>query len=323
MGSFLTERWKPENKEEQYHKYVRQVVLRTQPDLILVTGDIVYGEFDDDGSCLLEFIEFMDSFKIPWAPVMGNHELESKMGADWQCEQLENSQYGLFKQRTLTGNGNYNIGIRQNDKLVRTFYMLDSNGSAGASAESLHNDHSITTVGFGEDQIQWYTDSMQAIKAVSPDTKFSMAFHIQLFVFEEAYSGYGYAAENLPIDVDTHPNKQEGDFGYLGRPPKSAWDDTNEIFDGIKALGVDSIFVGHEHCNSASIVYDGIRLQYGQKSSTYDRANYRKTDGTIVGSYLEEGTPIVGGTFMLINEQNGLIDDAYIVLYDSTMDMDK
>ena len=40
--------------------------------------------------------------------------------------------------------------------------------------------------------------------------------------------------------------------------------------EGIKALGVDSILVGHEHANSASAVYDGIRFQYGQKTGTYE-----------------------------------------------------
>lgn len=49
----------------------------------MIAGDIVYGEFDHDGSALLSFIEFMDSLGIPWAPVLGNHETESRMGTFW------------------------------------------------------------------------------------------------------------------------------------------------------------------------------------------------------------------------------------------------
>lgn len=75
---------------------------------------------------------------------------------------------------------------------------------------------------------------------------------------------------------------------------KGAWDLDGSVWEGIKKLGADSVFVGHEHCNSASVVYDGIRCQYGQKSSTYDRANYVQRDGAIVGSFTEAGDPMVG-----------------------------
>ena len=62
---------------------------------------------------------------------------------------------------------------------------------------------------------------------------------------------------------------------------KNAWDTSKNIYNGMKELGVDSIFVGHEHCNSASVVYEGIRFQYGQKSSEYDRYNSVGDDGKI------------------------------------------
>lgn len=45
--------------------------------------------------------------------------------------------------------------------------------------------------------------------------------------------------------------------------------------------------LGHEHGNSASTVYQGVRIQYGQKTGTYDRANYRKTDGSIINPYID------------------------------------
>jgi hypothetical protein len=83
----------------------------------------------------------------------------------------------------------------------------------------------------------------------------------------------------------------------------------------MKAAGADSIFVAHEHCNSASVLYDGVRLQYGQKSSTYDRANYiDESTGLITGSYSPAGTPMVGGTVLPISETNGEIVNPYIYL---------
>ncbi|MBR5499953.1 MAG: metallophosphoesterase [Clostridia bacterium] len=298
--------------ETNCFQYMRETIEATKPDLILLTGDLVYGEFDDNGTSFLALVDFMESFNIPWAPVFGNHDNESKKGADWQSKQLEDAKNCLFKQRTLTGNGNYTVGIKQDGELKRVFFMLDSNGCYTISEESRANGHTISDVGFGEDQIDWYTKTAQSITALSPATKLSFAFHIQLGIFEEIGKRY---PSSESVDIDTAKGKTEGDFGYLGANLKSAWDHDRSVWNGLKALGVDSIFVGHEHCNSASIVYEGVRLQYGQKSSTYDRVNYLKKDGSIVGSYPPaSGTPLVGGTIIPLSQEDGSICDPYIYL---------
>ena len=114
LGGLLPQLWGEDKKDERCYDYLREIIENTNPDLIILTGDIIYGEFDDSGKSLLEFVEFMESFNIPWAPIFGNHDNESKMGVDWQCEQFENAENCLFIQRELTGNGNYTVGIEQN-----------------------------------------------------------------------------------------------------------------------------------------------------------------------------------------------------------------
>ena len=195
--------------------------------------------------------------------------------------------------------------------------MLDSNGCGGASEESKANGHTKTSVGFGQDQIDWYTAGMNAVKKSYGDVKISMAFHIQTAAFAPAYEKYDYSTalngnKDLLTPIDLGNGGDGGDFGYLGRNPKGPWG--GDLFVKMKASGVDSVFVGHEHCNSISVVYEGVRLQYGQKSSTYDRANYLTKDGTIVGSYEEKGTPIVGGTIIPLSEE-GVITKPALVLY--------
>ena len=51
--------WATDQVEERCYNYVAETVAITNPDLIILTGDIVYGEFDDNGSALLGFIELM------------------------------------------------------------------------------------------------------------------------------------------------------------------------------------------------------------------------------------------------------------------------
>ena len=305
-----------------YLKYIGQVIEAYQPDLIIMTGDNVYGEFDDSGEQHKELIRWMDSFEIPWAPVFGNHDNESNMGVDWQCAQYEASEYCLFKQRNLTGNGNYSVGLVQDGELKRVFYMLDSNGCGAMSAASYANGHSKKEIGFGADQIEWYTESITALKEKFPETKLSMAFHIQLAVFADAFTQYGYDKNTItgnPINLDKLSSAQAaGDFGYIGRPLKGAWDTDYRVWNGLKALGIDSIFVGHEHCNSASVVYEGVRLTYGQKSSTFDRYNSEKD-----GAYNEnrEGDPVMGGTYFNLSS-DGTIASAGLYLYDKELGYD-
>lgn len=313
LDEFARNYWSMAKINERLYDSLTDTINATQPDLILITGDLVYGEFDDNGTVLENLIAKMESFGIPWAPVFGNHDNESAKGVDWQCQQLENAQHCLFKQRTLTGNGNYTVGIKQDEVLKRVFFMMDSNG---CTAMQNPNGHSKTSVGFGQDQMDWSVDLARQIKAASPDTKISFAFHIQIAAFADAYAKYGFTNSNTvnnPINIDKLENKAEGDFGYLGRDLKSPWDANNAFYNRIKAVGVDSIFVGHEHCNSASVVYEGIRFQFGQKIGTYDRANFVQNDGTVYGAYMGGDTPLSGGTVMIMAE-DGSFKDAYIHL---------
>lgn len=303
--------WAKDKKEERCFRHIREIVDGTKPDLILIAGDIVYGEFDHDGSALLSFIEFMDSLGTPWAPVLGNHETESRMGADWQCSQLENAKHCLFKQRTLTGNGNYTVGIKQNGKLIRVFYMMDSN-SGSPSEKSIANGHSQHGAGFGEDQIAWYTEDIKRIHSVSPSTKIGFTFHIALHAFERAYEKYGYTRDRasgaFPIIID-NMDKTGEDFGVI-LYPIDYWDKDDIVWQGFKDLGVDSVFVGHDHEVSASVVYEGVRLQFGLKSSTYDSNIYIDENGKLKKSWVPAGTPMIGGTVMELTD-DGAIEKAY------------
>jgi hypothetical protein len=100
---------------------------------------------------------------------------------------------------------------------------------------------------------------------------------------------------------------------------KGPWDTGYLYWQLMKDLGVDSIFVGHEHCNNASVVYDGVRFQYGQKSSTYDRYNWVLLDGvTIQGDYMEKmpfgAEPLIGGSVIPLSQEDGSIVSPYIYL---------
>ena len=306
--------------ESRCNAYIKQTVEAVDPDLILVTGDLVYGKFDAQGDIFMQYIALMESFEIPWAPVFGNHDNECPKGVDWQCEQLEKADYCLFKQGEVMGNGNYSVGIAQGGKLLRVFYMMDSNGCGEPSAAS--KGKVKETAGFGQDQIDWYTQQIRYIHHRDSSVKISFAYHIQQGIFEKAFQKYaeydGRVSSSTtllnPLNLDIMSTADATDFGYLGRKMKGPWDISFSVFNAMKQLGVDSIFVGHEHCNSASIVYEGVRFQYGQKSSTYDRYNWLLADGAIEGGYtMPSGAkPLIGGTVIPISQTDGSIGIGYI-----------
>ncbi len=114
------ERWNPQHDEENIYAPMRFLIEASMPDLIVITGDMIYGEFDDSGESLKRFVQHLDSYRIPWAVVFGNHDNESKKGISWQCNEIASAKYSVFKRGTVFGNSNYSIGIFRDGKLIRT-----------------------------------------------------------------------------------------------------------------------------------------------------------------------------------------------------------
>lgn len=46
------ERWNPQHDEENIYAPMRFLIEASMPDLIVITGDMIYGEFDDSGESL-------------------------------------------------------------------------------------------------------------------------------------------------------------------------------------------------------------------------------------------------------------------------------
>ena len=192
--------------------------------------------------------------------------------------------------------------------------MLDSNYGQGMSTTTKNNGHSVTYAGFGADQISWYTNAGKKILGQYPEAKIAFGFHVQPVIFKDAYAKYGFEnVSGVQINIDTHESKADGDFGFIGESLGGAWDKDYCVYKGMKELNTDLIMVGHVHMNSSSVVHDGIRFQYGQKSSSYDKLNYITEDGSIVISYNDTiGEPIIGGTVMKFSAADGTVSDAYI-----------
>ena len=77
-------------------KRIRRLVEMHNPDLIVVTGDLLTGE-KYFGSLLAAFAtEFFDSLQRPWLYVFGNHDVEGGFGRDQIYEVCHSSPWCIL-----------------------------------------------------------------------------------------------------------------------------------------------------------------------------------------------------------------------------------
>ena len=285
LGAGSEAEWAPtdEVRNSLLFNYIDETVKEAKPDLILLTGDIVYGEFDDNGENFKDIVEYMDGLKIPWAPVYGNHENESRMGVEWQNEQLTNSPYCLFNVRhEIEGNGNYTIGISHNGTLERVVYMMDSNGvyspwwEADKYKDTEEAKNADTTVikktqGFSMKQKNWYRSMALRTNAIAGKTVPSiLGYHIGSIEFLEAAKAACYQttdSSEVKYTIGVNVTAQPGDSGYKGNAHVTR--EEPHLLDYMHEVGTDGTFIGHQHSINTSVYYDGIRWTYGVKTGKY------------------------------------------------------
>ena len=275
-----TEKWQPQNMKEILFDSMDKLVAETNPDLIIITGDIIYGEFDDTGKSLLAFIEKMESYNIPWAPVWGNHDNESVLGVDWQCQQFINAKNCLFKKGITVGCSNYIIGIKNSDgELNRLMYMMDSNGCYNASKISVLQGVK-TTVGFASQQMDWMRVSYANIcEKYGQSVPSFVCFHIETIDYLRILERKGYCNSKAFCKYDITSNGY--DFGDIHENIQVG-DEPISVLPTFKAVNVDGAFFGHSHINNASIVGEGICWTYGLKTGGYDYHEKEKLGGTLI-----------------------------------------
>lgn len=269
---------------------VDKLIADNQPDLILLTGDITYGVFDDDeGTMLKAVVHLMESYKIPWAPILGNHEQETTLGTAWMCEQFVNAPYCLFNRRhEVGGNGNYSIGLAVNGELQRTIFMLDSRLCYSGLSDEFASGEASRYAGFTDEQFAWYRTVVAKVNACAgEELKSLMCFHIPAAEMATACmeNGYQPAADSSRVtyayDLGTTPN-ENGDFGFKNSKISGSGSSMCDyIYTHLLAGGTDGVFSGHQHLNNLSINWKGIRWTFGLKTGAYE-SNPSQTGGTLI-----------------------------------------
>lgn len=299
------ERWV--DIEKNCLQYVRKLVEDTKPDLIVLTGDNVYGSFDADASNFKRLTDYIDGFGIPWAPIFGNHDgetydLEDPRGSaypwgkgyEWQMDYWLHSTKNCLFRRGPAGidksrHGNYIVEVKENGKTVYTLFMMDS------------HDDITEPYGLTEEQMDWYAQKMEKIFEENGKTIPSMLFlHIPL------YQHYLAIQQYFPDGLGVLSQKDEilpnGDWGELADPPSYSNEHFQKfskyVWETVQKYGsTRAIVVGHYHTNACRIDYKGehdahpVQMVFGVKTSTYDY--HKQLGGTLITIKDGNDTPVI------------------------------
>lgn len=238
------------------------LIREAQPDLIILTGDIAYPipveTFTLNNDVAFSQLRyFMDMVNIPWTFVVGNHDTEkgSLLGGDAILREYvayaRRNPEMLFAdvQPDIYGRYNQYLRVEDPDGTLRfALFLIDSNDYAqGPDAvgkyDSVH-----------ADQIQWYEDTLDALRAEAGHVVPSFVFmHIPFRAFADAQTA-----------LETGDPAAEYLFGQNGEGVSCPAKESG-FFDAILKKGsTRAVFVGHDHLNNLAVRYKGVDLVYSK-----------------------------------------------------------
>lgn len=238
---------------------VERLVQAADADFCIITGDLAYpfvtlGGSHNNRKPFQLIADIMRRHHLPWTAVFGNHDTEPH--ARYTKEQLadfmlaDDNCYFAKGPADLTGMGNYCIPVHTADgKLIMALMMLDSNAYLTKSFFS----------GFDvihQDQVDWYVNTIHAMSEGEPLPSLAF-FHIPPKEIRTAWEHIYHGRADLATYHLGFVQEKDNYFGYAKTLEGT-------FFPEMVRLGsCKGMFFGHDHLNTLSVTYQGIRMTYG------------------------------------------------------------
>lgn len=238
-----------------------------QPDLVILMGDNHDGNFTSL-KALSEYLDIitepMESRKIPWSHIYGNHDegsygFSNGLPEAEQQKLYEKYDYCISKAgpEDVYGVGNYVLPILRSDsdKIAFNVWALDSNSYLNKFEPGIENEFILPKpLANGKvydpihfDQIKWYWDTSVALEQYNGSPiPAMMCFHIPLYEFNY---------------ITNNPRATQMD-GTKGEDICAPEVNSGLLFATYLRKDVKGIFCAHDHLNDFSGTYAGITLAY-------------------------------------------------------------
>ncbi len=262
---------------------VKELVKRVNPDLITISGDLAWAKDDKSYDCLADFL---DSFKIPWAPVWGNHDnQEGPEYIESLVERYHKHPYFLYESgpREL-GNGNFVIAVTEGEKVVSAIIMMDSHDRMPCDISESKSCWAMLT----QEQLNWYRKQVELLSSMGCNDSV-LLMHIPCYAYREASkSAYKLGLDLRTVTVEESEGTDVWNEGYENSVGvqyegvcSSEYDDG--VLDVLHELGSTRyVIAGHDHVNNWMITYKGIRLIYALKCGCGCYWHPRLNGGTVL-----------------------------------------
>ena len=238
---------------------MRSVLDLEQPDLVIITGDVICGQGTNDPSVSWPLAAApMIERGLPWCTVFGNHDDECGMTRTEIMHLLRTLPGCLTRSgpTSISGLGNYLLPIKgqASGQTAIQLCCLDANSYAETDLG-----------GYGwvrADQIRWFSQSMRrpARQSALPARAEALVFlHIPFPEYNEVWlTGHCLGEKNEEVCC---PRINTGLFAAMHL-----------------AGNVRGVFVGHDHLNDYEGRLHGIRLCYGRGTgySGYGRDHFQR-----------------------------------------------
>jgi hypothetical protein len=221
---------------------MKNVIVRENPDLVILTGDIVCSA--NTRLAWLSLTRVLIDAKVPWAVTLGNHDIEYEMTGMQIMNTLTELPYNLTVNGpgNISGNGNYILKIKSAN-LSRTaalVYCFDSH--TGIDPVTVYGNYEW----INSDQVEWYRNQSSIYTGKNggnplPSLSF---FHIPLPEFNEIYRGTSYTG--ITKEIVCSPIINTGLFAAM-----------------VESKDIMGIFTGHDHNNNYIFSMCNICLAYG------------------------------------------------------------
>ncbi len=245
---------------------VTKLVEKTKPDLITLSGDLAWGTHF---TSYAKLTALMDSFGIPWAPVLGNHDQEAtpeeiERAIDILCS----GKHCLFERGDPAyGYGNYVVGIEEEGRLIHALILMDSHNVKERIGEN--GKPYAAWAELWPNQFDWYRETVASLCEKEP-VESTLILHIPFYAYQDALGaamaeGVDFGKllpETSGIGADCWKEGYKDSFGLMYEGICSYPED-NGFFEVLLEMGsTKNVICGHDHVNTASVNYQGIRLSY-------------------------------------------------------------
>jgi len=224
---------------------IEKMIRAEKPDLAVFTGDIVTSV--NTMKAWQTFSDAISKLRVPWALILGNHDIEGEITGKQIMDILAKKPYSLTQNgpQNIAGNGNFFLKVQSSGstKTAALLYFFDSH--SGFKTKTDRGEYEWIAF----NQVEWYRQQSEKLTKENGGKCYPALafFHIPLIEYKEVVG-----------KPTTFGNQNEG---------VSSPDVNTGMYAALLECGdVMGTFVGHDHNNNFIGCLRNICLAFGQSS---------------------------------------------------------